>query len=1009
VTATSGSGPYEFSLNNGTFVAASSPHTFTGLAPGNYTVRVREGACVSNSYPFTITEGAGLALTVSATVTSCNGATDAVVTATSPTATASYLYTLDGLAPQSSNIFNGVGSGPHTMVVADGSGCVSNPVAFTVQAGPPITGSATSSPTACVGVNNGTITVTATGNGVYQYSLDNGAYQVTNVFTGVSAGAHLVKLRNAGGCVSADIPVTVAAGSGIVATTSTTSTACVGANNGSITVTPTNGTPPYLYTLDGGTTQSSNVFANLSAGQHEIIIADALGCSSASISVVIAAGTSLTGTAASTAVSCNGATNGTITVTATNGSPPYQYSLNGGASQTANVFTGIAAGNHTVIIRDNFGCASNSIPVSVANGNALNALATPASTTCSGATNGSITMTAPTNGTAPYVYTLIGGPVQASNVFSGLTNGNYTVVVTDAGGCSSGDIPVTITPGVAVTASLTKTDATCFGAATGAITARVSANATLPVQYSLDNINFQSANVFTALLANSYTVYFKDAAGCANSATITVAQPAQLVANSVVKDVLCNSESNGTITINVTGGTQPYEYSLDNTNFKGSNIFNVAAGNYRAYVNDANNCKTQVSTIVVGQPAVLSATAATSNATCEGSDGTITVTVVGGIGPYEYSSNGIKFQSSNILMVDPGTYNNVTVRDANKCSYTIAPAVVGLSNNLVLTPFPDPAPVCEGRSVQLETNTNATQFSWAPVAGVNNIAVANPLVNPSATTVYTVTATLGICSLTDEVMVSILPAPIPNAGPDAEICFGQNSGLQASGGASFSWSPATYLSDVTISNPQVTKPAQTITYSVSSIGANGCPSLVSDQMVLTVIPPIKVLVLPADTVVFAGQQFQFQASSIGTSYTWDPAAGLSNPNISNPIVTAPNTGDEITYHVRTTTAAGCEGQGFARVRVYDGPDIYMANAFTPNGDGKNDEFFPFPVGIKELKYFYVFNRWGEIVFSTKTINDGWDGRFKGVEQGNGVYTWTVSGITTDNRLITKKGTVMLIR
>ena len=87
----------------------------------------------------------------------------------------------------------------------------------------------------------------------------------------------------------------------------------------------------------------------------------------------------------------------------------------------------------------------------------------------------------------------------------------------------------------------------------------------------------------------------------------------------------------------------------------------------------------------------------------------------------------------------------------------------------------------------------------------------------------------------------------------------------------------------------------------------------------------------------------------------------------------------------------------------------MPTGFSPNGDGKNDKFTPFPVAMKSYNYFRVFNRWGQLVFSTNKLNDGWDGRFGGVEQGNGVYVWMIEGLTRDNRVITKKGTVTLIR
>jgi gliding motility-associated-like protein len=185
---------------------------------------------------------------------------------------------------------------------------------------------------------------------------------------------------------------------------------------------------------------------------------------------------------------------------------------------------------------------------------------------------------------------------------------------------------------------------------------------------------------------------------------------------------------------------------------------------------------------------------------------------------------------------------------------------------------------------------------------------------------------------------------------------------------------------------------------------------VPDQVTVIVTPPIQVTTSPVDTVVSAGQAVQLLAVSAGTYYTWTPATGLDNPNIPNPVATAPAIdGASVTYQVTTTTDAGCTGEGYITITVFKGPDIYVPNAFTPNGDGRNETFVPFPVGIKQLSYFRVFNRWGQLVFSTSTLNKGWDGTLAGIEQPNGVYVWVVEGTTMNNTKINKKGTVTLIR
>ena len=191
--------------------------------------------------------------------------------------------------------------------------------------------------------------------------------------------------------------------------------------------------------------------------------------------------------------------------------------------------------------------------------------------------------------------------------------------------------------------------------------------------------------------------------------------------------------------------------------------------------------------------------------------------------------------------------------------------------------------------------------------------------------------------------------------------------------------------------------------------ANGCHSLVTDDVVVDVTPPIVVSIFPKDTIVYSGDQFKILATSVANMYSWSPTIGLSNPAIQDPVVNSGAIGDVVIYKVTASTIAGCKGEGTIKVQVYKGPDIYMPTGFTPNGDSKNDRFKPFPVGIKQINYFKVFNRWGRQLFSTTTLNDGWDGKYGGTDQPNGVYVWMVQGVTKNDKVITKKGTVMLIR
>ena len=876
--------------------------------------------------------------------------------------------------------------------------------------------------TAC-GPPSGTITATVpagAGTAPYTFILDGvttftGASPYT--FTNVAAGSHTIVVTDASGGCTSTINAIVNLTNGITANTSTTATACTGVNNGTIIITPITGTAPYTYSLDGGTAVAGPApytFINVASGPHTIVVNDAATCTSSIINVIVAVGPGVSSNISSIATTCPTATNGSITADATAGTAPFTYQLDAGAflaGANPYTFNNVSSGAHTVTVRDNLGCTST-INVNVTAGPVLTANATSAATSCSGAMNGTVTVT-PTNGNAPYSFSIDGSAAVAGPApytFINVASGPHSIVMTDGAGCITSTINITVTAGPALTTTANKTDVLCNGGATGTINVTQPVIGNAPYEYSLDGIIWQAANSFSSLIAGNYTVYYREINGCQGSQPITVDQPTALSASAAMVPVLCNGQSNGIITVTSTGGISPYEYSIDGgTIWQSSNIFNVAAGPYNITIRDVNNCNT-TQIINVTQPAALTASSANGAASCDGgNDGVITVTANGGNSGYQYSLDGITFQGSNVFNVAPGNYT-VTVKDNFGCTTTFN-TVVLLGSNFTLTPQTDPT-ICEGTSTQLQLVSNATQYLWTPSTGLSSASISNPVANPVVTTTYTVTATLGRCSGSDIVIVNVNAAPIPNAGVDGFICYGQTYQLQASGGTRFLWSPSTYLNSTSIPNP-VSTPGKDVSYTLSILSdINGCASLTTDQIIIDVTPPIKVKTFPYDTVGYNGDKFQLLAvpsDSAVINYSWSPATGLSNPNIANPIVTSGAIGDLVQYRVIASTIAGCKGEGYATVRVYKGPDIYVPTGFTPNGDGRNDNFTPFPVGIKSYKYFRVFNRWGQVIFSTTKLHDGWDGKIGGREQQSGVYVWMIEGLTKDDKVITKKGTVSLIR
>jgi gliding motility-associated-like protein len=164
-----------------------------------------------------------------------------------------------------------------------------------------------------------------------------------------------------------------------------------------------------------------------------------------------------------------------------------------------------------------------------------------------------------------------------------------------------------------------------------------------------------------------------------------------------------------------------------------------------------------------------------------------------------------------------------------------------------------------------------------------------------------------------------------------------------------------------------------------------------------------------DTSIVADQALQLIATG-GTRYFWSPSTGLSNPNIANPIALLGANIDSITYKVSVFDNNGCTAVDDMKVRIYKSqPDIFVPTAFTPDKDGKNDILKPITVGIVQLHYFSIYNRWGQQVFTTNELGKGWDGNFNGVQQSAGTFVFITEGTDYMKNKIFRKGTTVLIR
>ena len=279
--------------------------------------------------------------------------------------------------------------------------------------------------------NNGTITVTASGSTGFSYKLNaGGSYQSSNIFSNLAAGGYTVFAKDAGGCErSASATVASTAPISVTATT-TPAINCV--NNGTITATASGGTG-FTYKLNaGGTYQASNIFNALAPGSYTVFAKEAGGCET-STNVNVGANNSIVVSASATPVT-NCQTNGTVTVNAS-GSSGFTYKLNaGGTYQASNVFNNLIAGTYTAFAKDGAGC-ENTVSVTVGVNNTITVTAsTVAAAKCSN--NGTATVNA--SGSTGFTFKLnAGGTYQASNIFTALASGNYTLFAKDGFGCEN--------------------------------------------------------------------------------------------------------------------------------------------------------------------------------------------------------------------------------------------------------------------------------------------------------------------------------------------------------------------------------------------------------------------------------------------------------------------------------------------------------------------------------------------------------------------------------------------
>jgi gliding motility-associated-like protein len=465
-------------------------------------------------------------------------------------------------------------------------------------------------------------------------------------------------------------------------TTTQVNVACFGGTNGTATAIPAGGSGVYAYSWNTVPVQTTITATGLTAGTYIVTITDGNNCTATGSVTITEPTTTLSGSIVSqTNVSIPGGNDGSVVVSGSGGTPPYQYKLGSGVYQATGTFSSLSAVSYTVAVQDNNLCTFNVIvnitePAATLSGS----VASQTNVACFGTSTGSVIVNG-AGGVPPYEYTLNGGTYQVSDTFGSLAAGTYTITIRDAVS-STFNVSVTITQSASsVGGTITsQTNVLCFGINTGSVTVAGSGGIP-PYQYKLGGGSYQASGIFSTLAAGSYSVTVQDANLCTFDVSVTVTQPPTGLSGSIASqtNVSCSLSTDGSLTITGSGGILPYMYSLNVGTFQVSGIFNnLAGGNYAITVQDANLCTAAVTATII-EPEAISIDSTKVNASCPGvPDGSIALTITGGTQPYNVIwSDGILTQ--NRQDITGGTYS-VVVTDKNGCAASLD-IVVGIGGS----------------------------------------------------------------------------------------------------------------------------------------------------------------------------------------------------------------------------------------------------------------------------------------------------------------------------------------
>ncbi len=964
----------------------------SGVAAGIYSVTATDFNSCSATASFTLTQPDSIVLTLVKTDVNCAGGNDGAIDLTIISGTQPFRFTWSNNA--ATEDISGLAAGAYSVVVIDSNFCTASSSA-TINEPSPLVVNGNVIDVICNGDSSGEINLSVSGGTVpYAYRWTNA--EVSEDLIGISAASYMVTVFDANQC-SDTSAFAVAEPPAIVLSGITTNLLCFKDYSGAIDLTASGGVNPFAYSWSNNA--STEDISGVAAGTFSVTTTDFNNCiATASFTLTQPDSVELTG--ALTHVSCAQGNDGAIYLTVNGGTAPFQFIWSNNAS-TEDI-TGLTAGNYDVIAVDMNACNATA-SYAITEPTALAITGASTHVLCNGGNTGTVNIDV-SGGVTPYRYQWSNSAITED--LNAVVAGAYIVTVIDANNCTATSGYVVNEPDSLVLTGYSE-DAKCFTSADGEIHLSASGG-TQSYQFSIGN-QFQSISSFTNVPGGNYQPVVRDANGCTDTIRLVINTPPPIATSITTGSVNCFGGNDGIAIAMATGMNGPFTYQWSNS-ITNDTARNLSEGTYYVTVTDSNRCLA-FDTALISEPPQLELTAVIGNVGCNGENtGYADLSVTGGTPDYSYSWTNNRM-TPYIDSLSAGSYT-VVVTDNNNCSVSgsysvIEPSQMNLS--AIATPV-----VCNGDSNGIASVTaygGTPSYSYQWDGGADNQITSSAVNLPAGS--YDVTVTdANSCTATVSPVVTepvLLVAVIDTyANP---LCHGESSGFalaSANGGTgavSYLWNNSPPSNDAEMTG------ASAGIYTVTATDGNGCTA--SATVMLNEPPPLTVVIIPADTTVTYGDSVTLRAvhspAYVSPSYAWEPSslplwciAPCAEPTI------VPTEPVWITVSI-TVQGGNCAATARAFIDLDYNNSIHAPNAFSPDGDGINDEFeIFFTSSLSEITCI-IFNRWGEKLFETRTIGEFWDGTDGGEMQNPGVYVYWVEGVFLNGERKQFKGSVTLLR